>query len=173
MQRPWGRNELGGLEASSHCSQLNWWGKQGCTHRASVWRAGVSECEGLRQSPRLGVPPGVFAGSNMTACPGLSASLVISTPQEPCSERPRVEETAQDWRRGGCGICKQSLLGYHVFSAWASSHRSQATPGSRPGCGPHECLCVHLSPGRSRHLESAPISFFTTQASSRFQLALK
>lgn len=72
-------------------------------------------------------------------------------------------------------------LAPHVFSAWASSRRSQVTPGSRPGCRagwlcvrvcvrPRPFLCSSTGPG---HLESESVSFITAWQALRFQLDCK
>ena len=116
MQSPWGRNELCEL-VIAHVKVLRWeWAwwvldtahadpgggiwlvnwkptkqplqwielGEGCTSRARAWRG---EAEPWTWDP----PP---LGSLKVVSPGLATSLVVSTPQGPCSERPK-------WRSWG------------------------------------------------------------------------
>lgn len=72
-------------------------------------------------------------------------------------------------------------LAPHVFFAWASSLRSQVTPGSGPGCraGWRACVyacvraCVRLCVSGPGHLESESVSFITAWQALRFQLDCK
>lgn len=105
----------------------------------------MSKYEGLSRGRALDLGPSL--GSLKVVSPGLAASLVISTPQGPCSERP--ERRSQGPVQGRLWLSTNNPhLVHHVFPAWASSRRSQVTPGSRRGCrgrvSVYVCVCSSL-----------------------------